>query len=66
MLLPEKYLGLRSVTDKLSKEEIVDIFSVKNRVGDTPLHTADSFPEDLVQYLLELDIGALWTMPNAK
>jgi ankyrin repeat protein len=66
VLLPEKYLGLRSVTDKLSKEEIVDIFSVKNRVGDTPLHTADSFPEDLVQYLLELDIGALWTMPNAN
>jgi ankyrin repeat protein len=58
--------GLRSATDKLSKEEIVELFSVKNNAGDTPLHSSQSFGEGAVEYFLELDLGIVWTMPNSR
>lgn len=67
--LTAKSLILRAAmktVKKMTKEQIVDIFSVKNVNGDTPLHCAVLSSAEEVKFLLELDLGAVWAVPNAK
>eukprot|EP00029_Vermamoeba_vermiformis_P012156 TRINITY_DN696_c0_g1_i1.p1 TRINITY_DN696_c0_g1~~TRINITY_DN696_c0_g1_i1.p1 ORF type:complete len:736 (+),score=85.14 TRINITY_DN696_c0_g1_i1:473-2680(+) len=67
-LVSENFVeGLRIVTEKLSQEEIRNVFSVKNYDGQTPLHQFSirtRLNKEMIEFLIGLDLGSVWDLTD--